>query len=275
MNNATPTTMLKFSKGNAKLPRTTMIFALPAGHTCPGAKECQTSVIAVGATRKIIDGEHQQFRCYAANAEVRLPDTFKLRKHNHDLLFPISTKPEAIVELILDSMKAAGMKKITKVRVHESGDFFTYSYFKAWMDVATAFPDLKFYAYTKSLPFLVRGQKEGIVPPNFIFTASKGGHFDYLIGPNGLKSVTVTTTEAETQAALTLGGKFDHDDTLPLGSDDFYLQVHGVQRAGTVAAKYWDKLSRAKVGGYSRKRKPNKLSPPKAGKVKASLKKAA
>lgn len=270
MSTKNPTMMLKFSKGNAKLPKSTLIFSLPAGHTCPGAKDCQTSVVAVGDTRKIIDGEHQQFRCYAANAEVRLKDTFKLRQHNYGILRPHSMNRDVIVGILLDSMKATGMKGITKVRVHESGDYFTYSYFAAWMEVATAFPHLTFYSYTKSLPFLVRGKKEGIIPPNFIFTASKGGHFDRLIATNGFKSVTVTTTEAETQAAMTLGGKFDHDDTLPLGDADFYLQIHGVQRAGTMAAKYWDKLVKQKKGGYSRK---NGIG--NGGKALAPLQKAA
>lgn len=254
-NNTTP--LLKLTRGNAKLGKDTLIFNLPAGHSCPGAKDCLTKVVELpDGKRKIVDGPHNVFRCYAATAEVIYPKVFEARKYNFDLMRPLAEKKDVkgMVELILSSMATMPMHKINRVRVHESGDYFSFSYFAAWMEVATAFPNIKFYSYTKSLTFLVRGQKEGIVPPNFIFTASKGGQFDYLIEPNGFKSVTVTTTQAETDAAKAKGGKFDHDDSLALGSSDFFLQVHGQQPKGTEAAKYWDKLVKAKQGGYNKKR---------------------
>lgn len=244
--------MLKFSKGNAKLGKDVLIFSLSAGHSCPGAKDCKSSVfLNPDGSRRIEDGPDNEFRCYAASAEIRLPDVFNLRKHNYDTLLALRETPK-MVEMILASMHKAGMKKITKVRVHESGDYFSFSYFAAWMEVASIFPNITFYSYTKSLPHVINGIKKGIVPSNFIFTASKGGRFDHLIEPNGFKSVTVTTTEAETEAAKAKGGKFDHDDSLPLGDADFFLQVHGQQPAGTNAAKYWSKLSKAGKAGYSK-----------------------
>lgn len=246
--------MLKFSKGNAKLGKDTLIFSLSAGHSCPGAKDCKSSVsVNTDGKRQIEDAPGNVFRCYAASAEVRLPKVYELRRHNYDLLLGLR-ETSKMVAAILDGLHKVGMNGIKKVRVHESGDYFSFSYFKAWMEVATAFPNVTFYSYTKSLPHVINGKSKGIIPPNFIFTASKGGHFDHLIEPNGFKSVTVTTTEAETEAVKTKGGKFDHDDSLALGDADFFLQVHGQQPAGTEAAKYWDKLSRAKVGGYSIKK---------------------
>lgn len=273
--------MLKFSKGNAKLGKDVLIFSLSAGHSCPGAKDCKSSVFQnADGSRRIEDGPDSVFRCYAASAEIRLPAVFKLRKHNYDTMLGLRETPK-MVAMILDSMAATGMKGINKVRVHESGDYFSFSYFRAWMEVATVFPNVTFYSYTKSLPHVINGIAKGIVPPNFIFTASKGGHFDHLIEPNGFKSVTVTTTEAETEAIKVKGGKFDHDDSLALGDADFFLQVHGQQPAGTAAAKYWDKLSKAKVGGYSikgGKRHANgvvrKLKPARSAKMKP-MKKAA
>ncbi len=250
-----PLIMLKFSKGNAKLGKDVLIFSLSAGHSCPGAKDCKTSVFQnADGSRRIEDGPDSVFRCYAASAEIRLPKVYELRRHNYDTLLALRETPK-MVEMILKSMHAKGMKGIKKVRVHESGDYFSFSYFKAWMEVATVFPHVTFYSYTKSLPHVVNGIKKGVIPSNFIFTASKGGKFDHMIEPNGFKSVTVTTTQEETDAAIAKGGKFDHDDSLPLGDSDFFCQVHGVQPKGSDAAKYWDKLSRAKVGGYSKKKK--------------------
>lgn len=271
-------TLLKLTRGNAKLSKTTLIFNLPAGHTCPGAKDCHTKVVESEGKRRIVDGPHNVFRCYAATAEVIYPKVFEARKFNHDLIRPLAEKKDVqgMVKLILASMATVDMTKIERVRVHESGDYFVFSYFAAWMAVAAVFPKIKFYSYTKSLPFVVRGKKEGIIPPNFIFTASKGGKFDYLIEQEGFKSVTVTTTEAETQAAKAKGGKFDHDDSLALGSSDFFLQVHGQQPKGTAAAKYWDRLVKEKRGGYNKKSANGILKHPAAkGKGQRRLKKAA
>lgn len=250
--------LLKFAKGNNKLPKSTLIFSLPAGKSCPGAKDCKSSVeLTPGSDRfTVVDGPDAKFRCYAATSELIYKGVREARQHNFDLLLPMAQRRDVqgMVELILRSMHDKGMKGITAVRVHESGDYFTFSYFAAWMQVATAFPGVKFYSYTKSLPHVVRGKEAAIIPPNFYFTASKGGHFDYLIEPNGFKSVTVTTTAEETDAAKAKGGKFDHDDSLALGDADFYLQVHGQQPKGTPAAKYWDVLVKSGKGGYNKKR---------------------
>lgn len=248
---------LKFSRGNNKLPKSTMIFSLPAGHSCPGAKDCKSSVSVDPVTGKptITDGEAKVFRCYAATSELIYKGVREARNHNFDLLKPLAQQKDVdgMVKLILRSMAAKGMNGVTRVRVHESGDYFMLSYFQAWMQVATAFPDVKFYSYTKSLPHVVKGQEAGIIPPNFLFTASKGGHFDYLIERHGFKSVTVTTTAEQTALAKAEGGIFDHDDNLALGGSDFYLQVHGQQPKGTPAAKYWDVLVKSGRGGYNKK----------------------
>lgn len=271
---------LKLTRGNAKLGKDTLIFNLPAGHTCPGAKDCHTKVVVNDeGQRRIVDGPDNKFRCYAATAEVIYPKVHEARKFNHDLILPLARKKDVqgMVELILASMATMPMSKINRVRVHESGDYFSFSYFAAWMQVATAFPNIKFYSYTKSLPHVVRGKSEGIIPPNFIFTASKGGMFDYLIEREGFKSVTVTTTQAETDAAIAGGGKFDHDDSMALGDSDFFLQVHGQQPKGTAAAKFWDRLVKEKRGGYNKKSANGILKDiqPKKGKGHGPLKRAA
>jgi hypothetical protein len=38
-----------------------------------------------------------------------------------------------------------------RVRIHDSGDFFSQAYLDAWMRAAREFPRTRFYAYTKSL----------------------------------------------------------------------------------------------------------------------------
>ena len=75
--------LLKFGHGNAKLPNTTMTFALPAGFTCPGALHCLSKADPI--TGRITDGPQTLFRCSAASEETR-PTVRKARHHNWSLL---------------------------------------------------------------------------------------------------------------------------------------------------------------------------------------------
>ena len=46
-------------------------------------------------------------------------------------------------------------KKHTRVRIHESGDFFSREYLMAWIMVAQTNPNLDFYCYSKSSEFFL------------------------------------------------------------------------------------------------------------------------
>lgn len=67
------------------------------------------------------------------------------------------------------------------VRVHDSGDFFSEQYLRAWCRVASLVPDVLFYAYTKEVS-LVRAVGE--LPANFRVLFSTGGLEDHLIDPD-------------------------------------------------------------------------------------------
>src|SRR5262245_37884234 len=66
---------LRFGQGNAKLSQGITTFSLPAGWTCPAAKECLSK--ADRKTGHIKDGKHVKFRCYAASMECRRPSVRK------------------------------------------------------------------------------------------------------------------------------------------------------------------------------------------------------
>jgi hypothetical protein len=131
---------LRFQQGNAKLADNIFTFSLPAGHTCPGAKEC---LAMVGRDGGLVDGKDQLFRCFAASAEAFRASIRKSRWHNLDLLRGKSS--DEMAQLILDSLPA----NARLVRVHVSGDFFSESYFLAWLKVAWERPSVTFYAYNK------------------------------------------------------------------------------------------------------------------------------
>lgn len=217
---------LKFStNGNAKLPAGIATFSLPSGFSCPGAKACLAR--ADRDTGKLIDGKDQEFRCFSAVAESVWGTVRAARWHNLELLKKARTK-EAMFKLLAEACP----RFTTHVRVHVAGDFFSQNYFDAWMLTASAIPDVRFYAYTKSLQFWVA--RLGAIPKNFTLIASRGGEHDALIDRHELPSAVVVQHPEE---AAALGLTIDHDDSLArAGTQKFALLLHGMQKAGSKAS---------------------------------------
>jgi len=233
-------TFLKFGKGNAKLGKEVYTFSLPSGFSCPHAKDCLSK--ANRETGKITDGKATQFRCFSASQESMFPPVRKQRWANFEALKGLTW--ERMVSLIELSLPV----KANIVRIHVGGDFFSDTYFYAWLTVAKRNPDVLFYAYTKSLTFWVKHRTE--IPDNFVLTASRGGRLDPLIEQYGLREAVVVFSEAEAEAK---GLPIDHDDSnamKPGGS--FALLIHGVQPAGSKAASAKRLLNG--LGSYSRKK---------------------
>ncbi len=253
------TANLKFADRNRKLDDI-ITFSMPAGHSCPFAKDCRScatlkvarSTNTASAKGKfsgfgIEDGPDTQFRCFTAIDEVLRPGVRRARWHNFLTLLHVLTKgKQATVELIERSMPPAKWGKPT--RVHVAGDFFTQKYFDAWMDVARRNPTRLFYAYTKALPLWVKRLDN--IPSNFKLTASYGGTHDWMIEDYNLRFAKVVKS---VQEAAELGLTLDHDDSHAYGNGgSFALLVHGQQPAGTVWAKAWAALKKIGIGGYGK-----------------------
>jgi hypothetical protein len=232
--------LLKFSKGNGKLSNR-LIFSLPAGYSCPHAGVCKT--FADRTTGAITDlpqytgvTADRDFRCFAAMAEVR-PNVREARWHNWDLLretIHMNGNQAVLLRDLIDlSLLMHPPKKL--VRIHESGDFWTENYMKAWMMVAQGRPEQKFYAYTKSLGMWYN--LRDIIPPNFYLTASHGGTLDYLLDKYSDVFTRVAHVVYTEEQAAELGLEIDHDDSHCLGDKHFALLVHGSQRAGSEASQ--------------------------------------
>ncbi len=235
--------LLKFSNGNSKLAPNIFTFSMPAGYACPGAHSCKSQAVKTSEGFRIKDGPSCQFRCFAAIDEVLKPNVRNQRWHNFNML-KICRTMEEIVNLITASLPRPKWKFI--VRLHVSGDFFSQMYFDAWMAVARQNPNTVFYAYTKSLPFWIL--RRGMIPDNLKLVASRGGKWDNLIEPNGLRTAKVVYSEAE---AKSLGLEIDHDDSHAYeGDSDFALLLHGTQPAGNESAKAWSALKVIGKGGY-------------------------
>jgi hypothetical protein len=229
---------LKFVKGgNAKLDKKITTFSLPAGYTCPGAKDCLSR--ADRDTHTIIDGPHTKFRCFAASEEAVYNGARENRHHNRLALLECRTV-EAMRALIVASLPP----NTTVVRVHASGDFFNQNYFDAWMQVARACPDILFYAYTKSLPYWVARVDQ--IPENFVLTASYGGKWDHLIGEFNLRHAVVVFHPEDAAAK---GLEIDHDDShaYTKGEDSFALLLHGVQPKASSASDALKRMNKEKI----------------------------
>ena len=208
---------LRFSNDNKKLDkindwyvpmfgRMARVYSLslPSGWTCPFAKDCLSK--ADRETGKITDGKDAHFRCFSATMESWSKGYREKAWHNF-------------------------------VRPGVGGDFFNGRYFKAWMEVASMFPDIHFYSYTKSLPYWI--DNADLIPDNYTLTASRGGSHDELIDIHGLKCAEVVFSVEE---AAEKGLEIDYDERHAIiGKESFALLIHGTQPKG-----FWGRVASAK-----------------------------
>lgn len=251
--------LLIFGSGNAKLDNAIDHFSLPAGWSCPGARECLARAVERDEGWRIEDGREAAFRCYAASEEVRYGNVRQVRWHNLDTLRKHAgdgdheSQVAGMASLILASLPVRervfdlsidGRAYNLLVRLHVAGDFFSQSYLDAWLAVCRERPDVLFYGYSKSLNFWVR--RLDVIPSNLVLTASFGGRHDHLIGEYGLRSSRVVFSERE---AADLGLQIDRDDSHAMRrGPSFALLLHGSQPKGTAAAKAWSATQRSGRG---------------------------
>ena len=249
--------VLRFGEPNSKLKKlikklglVLKTFTLPAGHTCPGAKDCLSR--ANRETGKIKDGPDTEFRCFAASAEATYPSLRNMVWHNFELLRAALIQDEKAgfensphtADLIHKSLP----KKFDIMRVHVGGDYFTKEYLQAWIEVARRNPDKVFYSYSKSLHLF----RQFALPENLVLTASRGGKYDELIDLHGWKEALVVYSEAEAEEK---GLEIDHDDThAAFGKENFALLIHGTQPKGSMASQAVQELNRRGWNGYSKRK---------------------
>jgi len=251
---------ISFSKANSKLKKLakakglynwtkgkeSSIYSwdLLAGWSCPFAHECRSSAVeGEDGKRKVVDGVYTKFRCYAASQEARLTNVYQKRKRNYDAMIALSkdnlVSDSDIAGVLCDALPFCGL-----VRIHSSGDFFSWKYFSAWMQVCKRNPRIKFYAYTKALVYVRRYETVfGSLPENFSLVASRGGSSDNLITPEMAEAVVVYSEE-EAEAK---GLEMDTDDShAAIGGTKFALLIHGTQPKGSEAQKALVALKGAK-----------------------------
>lgn len=118
--------------------------------------------------------------------------------------------PELAGVLELDEWAEAWRRAgAAAVRVHDSGDFHSDEYLRAWLDVAREIPDVLFYAYTKEVSRMRAVEAEGLVPVNFRYLFSLGGKEDHLVDRDADRHADVFPT----LTALREAGYVDQTDS--------------------------------------------------------------
>lgn len=113
-----------FSTGNSKLDKSILIFSLLPIVTCLNCKDCKNSCYA----RKACDA-------YDESWNKRLMVTYLAINYL-----------DYLEDIIIEELRHT---KKTRVRIHESGDFFGVEYIHMWERIAAMFPHIKLYYYTK------------------------------------------------------------------------------------------------------------------------------
>lgn len=181
--------------------------SMPAGDTCPYADKC-------------LQG------CYAQSGCQAWRTTKQAYQENLDMYREHTFFTQLDRELYNIVLKAERDHKQVYVRLHDSGDFFSYLYTCDWLNFMTRYPDVQFYAYTKSVPYVERARRDGLNPSNFTCVYSYGGKMDKLIEPTIHRHAIIVDSEDQVPEGYVNGS---HDD-FPASQNDvkgIALVFHG------------------------------------------------
>ena len=135
--------------------------------------------------------------CYARSGTFNFSNVKRAHLAKLEMLLNDLTGWE---EQMTAELKAKRYRGGKWVRIHDSGDFFSPEYFEAWLRIAKATPDVRFYAYTKEVAMV----KSHTLPDNFIIIFSMGGKQDRLIDTEVDRHADVfPTLEALNEAGYT------------------------------------------------------------------------
>jgi hypothetical protein len=153
--------IFQINKKMAKASFKTFNFSLPAVVTCPGAGLCAKAGY-----------------CFALLEQSRYPSARKYRER----MLELSKNPLSFQFAVADELsKLVKRHGNFAVRIHASGDFYSPAYLKSWTAIATQFPEVQFYAYTKSIAMAKRLMSQGQIPANLTLIFSLGSNQDDLI----------------------------------------------------------------------------------------------
>jgi len=145
----------RLSDGNSKLAKDGIVSfnLIPILH-CPMAGSCKEYCYATVGQQAFKNGVLRRARAFLA------------------------TQQADFVPRMIAEVQKAEKKGAKAVRVHDSGDFYSYDYLLSWLYIAHANPHMQFYAYTKMIALVKLSAAKNIIPSNFRLIQSLGGVAD-------------------------------------------------------------------------------------------------
>jgi hypothetical protein len=151
-------------------------------NVCPKAGACANFCYALNGTYMFrnVRGAHERNLVYV------LDHLDEWKNHMIEELQHKKFRPNGIERFAAYDLQLKGWTEGWRlsggaaVRIHDSGDFFSVDYLKAWLEIAYRTPDVLFYAYTKDVT-MFREHAEGKTPVNFRYVFSMGGKEDHLV----------------------------------------------------------------------------------------------
>ena len=125
--------------------------------------------------------------CYAQKGAY----TWSPAQNKHNLNYK-ATKQNDFVDIIQDEINRK--RKITHVRVHSSGDYYSPKYLNKWVKLARSNPDTIYYSYTKSVKMFKDLENK---PDNLKPIFSYGGKQDHLIDDKKDRHAKIFNNQAE------------------------------------------------------------------------------
>lgn len=183
----------------------TFNFGIPAFQSASGFKTCPNAAACAKG-------------CYARSGAYRFSNVAKAFEER----LAFTQKP---VKAFVKGMSAE-IKRVRaeRVRIHDSGDFYSQEYLYKWVRVMQENPNVQFYAYTKQVSLF----KANLIrlPENFTLIFSYGGKQDKLIDQSKDRHSRVFETLEELEAAGYANAM--DDDAVALGSNPkIGLVYHG------------------------------------------------
>lgn len=196
---------MKWSYGNARFKNgKTLIFGIPALESKSGFVTCPQA----GACAAI---------CYARQGFYHMPNVIKAKEHNLKQTQNLAT----FVPRVKADLEQLTIK-YQIVRIHDAGDFYNQNYLNAWYEIARAFPDVFFYAYTKSLHLDLWTNK----PKNFRIVQSISGKLDHMIDKRKPHS-RIFSSKAKRIKAGYVDGDRKGDESVIAGEVKIGLEYRG------------------------------------------------
>lgn len=179
-----------------KATKRTFNFGIPALRSASGFVTCPSAGVCAKP-------------CYARKAAY----TWKVVKNAYEERLALSLTSD-FVPVISHEIKR---RRIDRVRIHDSGDFYSSEYLDKWIEIMRRHPNVEFYTYTKRVLMLKDYDRRGLLPGNFSVVLSVGGKEDHYIDTEKDRHAWIFTSKEN----LLKAGYADasQDDTVATGEN--------------------------------------------------------